>query len=119
MDIEVIDTNDTPPIQKMKKRKMIGDEIPSMKCETVVSRHVRQSETARFITRYVPEFLKHFRGSLIKATRSKTFEVAPRKQIMIPGTLKYMNRMSKLAMCGQIASLVFSINWKIQVLQAR
>ena len=33
--------------------------------------------------RYVPEFLRHFRGSLIKATRSNTFETAPIIQIMI------------------------------------
>ena len=39
----------------------------------------RQLETDRFITRYVPEFLKYFRGSLIKTTRSKIFETTPTK----------------------------------------
>ena len=55
------------------------------------SKHIRQSETARFITRYVPEFLKHFRGSLIKATRSNTLEATPRIQIIIIGTPLYVN----------------------------
>jgi hypothetical protein len=55
------------------------------------NKHVRQSETARFITRYVPEFLKHFRGSLRKATRSKTFKATPRTEIVITGRSLYAN----------------------------
>jgi hypothetical protein len=55
------------------------------------NKHVRQSETDRFVTRYVPEFLKHFRGSLIKATRSNRLEATPRTEIIIIGTPLYVN----------------------------
>jgi hypothetical protein len=40
-------------------------------------KHVRQSETVRFITKYVPEFLKHFRGSLKIAKRRSPFKISP------------------------------------------
>ena len=36
--------------------------------------HDRKSETQRLITRYVPEFLKHFRVSAIKATRGRLYK---------------------------------------------
>ena len=59
--------------------------------------HDRKSETQRLITRYVPEFLKHFRRSAIKATRSNTFEATPIIQNMITGKYTYVNFRSTLA----------------------
>ena len=41
-------------------------------------RHVVKSETAKFATRYVPEFLKHFKGSLMNATMSKICDITPK-----------------------------------------
>ena len=52
---------------------------------------VRLSATERFITRYVPEFLKHFNGSLLKAIRSSTFKATPITQIITNGKLLYVN----------------------------
>ena len=107
MDIEVIDTNDTPPIQKIKKLKIGYEKVLGAIRESKQSKLVIQSETERFITRYVPEFLKHFRGSLIKATRSKIFETTPNVPIMIPSKLTYVNSLPMLtvalvsAMCCQ------------------
>jgi hypothetical protein len=55
------------------------------------NKHINKSGTDRLITRYVPGFLKHCKGSLIKATRSNTFETAPRKAIIKDGNLLYLN----------------------------
>ena len=53
--------------------------------------HVKQSVTERCMTRYVPEFRKHFNGSLPKAIRSSTFEATPITQIITNGKLLYLN----------------------------
>ncbi len=45
------------------------------------TKHVRQSETARFITRYVPEFLKHFRGSLKKPREVKHSKILQEQRL--------------------------------------
>jgi hypothetical protein len=42
-------------------------------------KHVSKSETVRSITRYDPEFLKHFNGSLMKAFSSNKFDITPSK----------------------------------------
>ena len=98
MDIEVIDINDTPPVEQIKNCKIGCEYIVRLMFKSKKSKHNEQSETERFITRYVPEFLKHFRGSLTKATRSKTFETTPRIPITIPGTEEeYENSLSMLA----------------------
>ena len=67
-----------------------------------------------FMTRYVPEFLKHFRGSLTKATRSKTFETAPRIQIMINGEMKFVNSLATQEVVV-LDSTMFSINCDLVV----
>ena len=95
IDIEAIDANDVPGIQKMKNSEIVYEENLGMMLKSKQSKLVRQSETERFITRYDAEFLKHFRGSLMKATRSKAFETAPRVQIMISGKLKNVYMLPK------------------------
>ena len=89
MDIDVIDTNDPIPMQNMKKTEagykiLLLGVIRKSKENTPII----QSEAERFITRYVPVFLKHFRGSLIKATRSKTFETTATILTMMIGNSK-------------------------------
>ena len=54
-------------------------------------RQVNKSETAKFSTKYVPEFLKHFSGSFINAIISNTCEITPKIQIACAGMLIFPN----------------------------
>ena len=45
-----------------------------------VKTQVKRSEIAKFSTRYVPEFLKHFSGSFINAIMRSAFETTPKAQ---------------------------------------
>jgi hypothetical protein len=48
--------------------------------EKFANKLVKRSEIAKFSTRYVPEFLKHFSGSFINAIMRSAFETTPKAQ---------------------------------------
>ncbi len=55
-------------------------------------KQVKRSETAKFPTRYVPEFLKHFNGSFYtNAIMRSTCEITPKIQIKFDSMLMYPN----------------------------
>jgi hypothetical protein len=89
-----MDASEALPKYKTKNSKTESKPVMTISLrENGTNKHVNKSEMERLITRYVPEFLKHFKGSLIKATRSNTFETAPRKAITKIGKLVYLNSM--------------------------
>jgi hypothetical protein len=92
-----MDTSETLPKDTTKNSKTESKPVMTISWrKNGINKHDTKSETERLITRYVPGFLKHFKGSLIKATRSNTFETAPRKAIIEGGNLLYLNSMLSL-----------------------
>ena len=60
--------------------------------EKFAKKQDKRSEIAIFITRYVPEFLKHFSGSFMNAIISSTFEITPKMHIVRGSMLIIPNR---------------------------
>jgi uncharacterized protein (DUF2147 family) len=81
IEIETMVTTDAaaaPQIQNRKSRDKISGKP---QYENGARKQVKKSDTAKFSMRYVPEFLKHFKGSFINAIMRNICEIAPRIQI--------------------------------------
>ena len=83
-EIEAMDVNEAVPNESENNSKLLESKPvrTTARWKSGINIHVNKSAIERFMTRYVPELLKHFKRSLIKAMRSNTFEINPRKAII-------------------------------------